>query len=95
MGIVCSAFLIIGGITAIAAGGRSWINWSGGAYFGSYFSASILLYAFLFCLVQFLLHGWKRRAVWQIVLLILFASVLLVFHFCFLDKVRGVVIWPM
>jgi len=95
VGLVCSGYLLIGLSAAERAAHSSPRMWQEGAYWQSYFTASMLLYSLLLCIAAASFGVWKRRDIAGALLILVFLYVLLLFYCCFLHKTRGVVIWPM
>lgn len=85
---------MIGLMVADKSPGDAPTNWMDGSYLGSFVAASILLQSSIIAAILFCVCGLRKRDWPGLCLLPLFALVLLMFQYCFLDKVKGCVLWP-
>jgi hypothetical protein len=95
VGLVCSGYLLLGlrmaGNTSLQAAR----GWSEGFFWQSHFTASLLLYSLLLCVVAAILGARRRRDIPGVLLILAYLFVLWLFQYCFVHKTQGYVIWPM
>lgn len=94
IGIVCSAYLLIGSRRSLHSKAPEYENWTTGGNNQSYFSASLLVYSAVAASVL-LIFQWKKRVdIPGLILIIGFMAVTLLYAGTFLHKTKGFTIWP-
>jgi hypothetical protein len=110
-GFTAAFFLEIGlfraGRTSGAGAAKYWLE---GAFYQSYVAASLLVYATLAAVIQIPVLGFRTlvrkptsrpdlkrfaQAVSGLLLILVFMCILWQFHYCFIHKTKGYVIWPL